>query len=177
MGISYVLRVRRASVAAASARLGDQQLCVLAGTIVVTRAVYYGHDPSGYYTFWYLWIGVYASSSSGRAGAPPGWERRRRLACLGAHRGLGARRRCPRWIVTVGSILVAGLLVDALATRLRRESTAAARRASNMRGGQRGCPPAATQSDSHAVGWAICSAAVRTAGGLRGRALAADDLG
>ena len=36
------------------------QLCVLAGTIIVTRAVYYGHDPSGYYTFWYLWIGVYA---------------------------------------------------------------------------------------------------------------------
>src|SRR5436309_9678995 len=36
------------------------QLLVLAGTVVVTRAVYYGHDPSGYYTFWYLWIGVYS---------------------------------------------------------------------------------------------------------------------
>jgi hypothetical protein len=36
------------------------QLGVLIGTIIVTRAVYYGHDPSGYYTFWYLWIGVYA---------------------------------------------------------------------------------------------------------------------
>src|SRR5262245_48374344 len=30
------------------------QLCLLGGTIIVTRAVYYGHDPSGYYTFWYL---------------------------------------------------------------------------------------------------------------------------
>src|SRR3954451_3785763 len=28
------------------------QLVILAGTIVVTRAVHYGHDPSGYYTFW-----------------------------------------------------------------------------------------------------------------------------
>jgi hypothetical protein len=24
------------------------QLIVLAGTVIVTRAVYYGHDPSGY---------------------------------------------------------------------------------------------------------------------------------
>src|SRR6476469_3342078 len=46
------------------------QALVLAGTIVVTRAVYYGHDPSGYYTFWYLWIGVYSFFFFGRrAGA------------------------------------------------------------------------------------------------------------
>ena len=34
--------------------------------MVVTRAVYYGHDPSGYYTIWYLWIGVYAFFFFGR---------------------------------------------------------------------------------------------------------------
>jgi diguanylate cyclase (GGDEF)-like protein len=139
------------------------QLCVLAGTIVVTRAVYYGHDPSGYYTFWYLWIGVYAffffgprwgAAQVGAVGAAYAWVLTE----------VSGPTPVPRWIVTVGSILVAGLLVDALAARLRRETTAAARRASNMEAVGEVARQLATQSDSHAVGWAICSAAVRTAG-------------
>lgn len=139
------------------------QLCVLAGTIVVTRAVYYGHDPSGYYTFWYLWIGVYAffffgprwgAAQVGAVGAAYAWVLTE----------VSGPTPVPRWIVTVGSILVAGLLVDALATRLRRETTAADRRASNMEAVGEVARQLATQSDSHAVGWAICSAAVRTAG-------------
>jgi diguanylate cyclase (GGDEF)-like protein len=139
------------------------QVCVLAGTLVVTRAVYYGHDPSGYYTFWYLWIGVYAFFFFGRrVGAA-------QMAALGAAYAwvltqLDGPTPVPRWFVTVGSILVAGLLVDALASRLRRESTAAARRASNLEAVSEVARQLATQSDSRAVGWAICSAAVRTAG-------------
>jgi diguanylate cyclase (GGDEF)-like protein len=139
------------------------QLCVLAGTIVVTRAVYYGHDPSGYYTFWYLWICVYAFFFFGpRLGAV-------HVGVVGAAYAwvlteVSAPAPVPRWLVTVGSMLVAGLLVDALAARLRRETTAAATRASNMEAVSEVARQLATQSDSHAVGWAICSAAVRTAG-------------
>jgi diguanylate cyclase (GGDEF)-like protein len=139
------------------------QLAVVGGTVVVTRAVYYGHDPSGYYTFWYLWIGVYAFFFFGRrwgtaqvgvAGAAYAWVLTQdSLATPVA-----------RWVVTVGSILVAGLLVDALAGRLRRETAAAARRASNLEAVSEVARQLATQSDSRAVGWAICSAAVRTAG-------------
>jgi diguanylate cyclase (GGDEF)-like protein len=70
----------------------------------------------------------------------------------------------PRWLVTMGSILVAGLLVDALASRLRQETTAAARRAANLEAVSEVARQLATQSDSHAVGRAICSAAVKTAG-------------
>jgi diguanylate cyclase (GGDEF)-like protein len=142
--------------------VGGLQLVLLVGTVVVTRAVYYGHDPSGYYTFWYLWIGVYAFFFFGRrwgtvhvglVGAAYAWV-------LTQDSG---STPVPRWLVTVGSILVAGLLVDALAARLRRESTGAARRASNLEAVSEVARQLATQSDSRAVGWAICSAAVRTA--------------
>jgi diguanylate cyclase (GGDEF)-like protein len=139
------------------------QLCVLAGTIVVTRAVYYGHDPSGYYTFWYLWICVYAFFFFG-----PRWGAVH-VGVVGAAYAwvlteVSGPTPVPRWLVTVGSILVAGLLVDALATRLRRESNAAARRASNLEAVSDVARQLATQSDSRAVGRAICAAAVRTAG-------------
>jgi diguanylate cyclase (GGDEF)-like protein len=137
-------------------------LIVLAGTAVVTRAVYYGHDPSGFYTIWYLWIGVYAffffglrwgAVQMGFVGLAYGWVLTE----------LGGPTPVARWVVTVGSILVAGVLVDALAGRLRRETIAAARRAANLEAVGEVARQLATQSDPRAVGWAICSAAVRTA--------------
>jgi diguanylate cyclase (GGDEF)-like protein len=139
------------------------QLSVLAGTIIVTRAVYYGHDPSGYYTFWYLWICVYAffffgarwgALHIGAVGAAYAW----------ALTQVSGPAPVSRWLVTVGSIVVAGLLVEALAARLRRETAAAASRASNLEAVSEVARQLATQSDSRAVGWAICSAAVRTGG-------------
>ncbi len=139
------------------------QLCVVAGTVIVTRAVYYGNDPSGYYTFWYLWISVYAFFFFG-----PRWGAVQ-VGVVGAAYALvltevSGPTPVPRWLVTVGSILVAGLLVDALAARLRRESSAAAMRASNLEAVSEVARQLATQSDSRAVGRAICSAAVETAG-------------
>jgi diguanylate cyclase (GGDEF)-like protein len=135
---------------------------VLAGTAVVTRAVYYGHDPSGYYTIWYLWIGVYAFFFFGRR-----WGLIQ-MAVVGAAYAwvlneLSSSTPVVRWVVTIGSILVAGVLVDALAGRLRRETDASERRAANLEAVGEVARQIATQSDPRAVGWAICSATVRTA--------------
>src|SRR5204863_1514905 len=129
---------------------------------VVTRAVYYGHDPSGYYTFWYLWIGIYAFFFFGRrwGAVQVGFVAAAYAWVLAQDSG---STPVPRWVVTVGSIVVAGLLVDALSARVRRESTAAAMRASNLEAVSEVARQLATQSDPRAVGWAICSAAVRTA--------------
>jgi diguanylate cyclase (GGDEF)-like protein len=137
-------------------------LALLGGALVVTRAVYYGHDPSGYYTVWYLWIGVYAFFFFGRR-----WGLAH-LAAVGLAYGavlteLSSSTPVVRWVVTVGSILVAGLLVDALAGRLRREMMSSAKRAANLEAVSEVARQLATQSDPRAVGWAICSAAVRTA--------------
>ena len=138
------------------------QLGVLAGTVVVTRAVYFGNDPSGYYTVWYLWIGVYAFFFFGlRWGLA-------QLAAVGVAYGwllteLHGSTPVARWVVMIGSIAVAGLLVDALAGRLRRETVASTRRAANLEAVGEVARQLATQSDPRAVGWAICSSAVRTA--------------
>jgi diguanylate cyclase (GGDEF)-like protein len=141
---------------------GAIQVVLLAGTAVVTRAVYYGGDPSGYYTVWYLWIGVYAFFFFGTR-----WGLAQ-LAAVGVAYAwlvtqLTGATPVARWVVTMGSILVAGLLVDALAGRLRRETVASARRAANLEAVGEVARQLATQSDPRAVGWAICSAAVRTA--------------
>jgi diguanylate cyclase (GGDEF)-like protein len=138
------------------------QVLVFIGTLIVTRAVYYGHDPSGYYTIWYLWIGIYAFFFFGtRAGGA-------QMAAIGVAYGwvltqLSDETPVVRWVVTIGSIVVAGLLVDALAGRLRRETIGSARRAANLEAVGEVARQLATQSDSRAVGWAICSAAVKAA--------------
>ena len=139
------------------------QLFVALGTVMVTRAVYYGHDPSGYYTIWYLWIGVYSffffgirrgTAQVGFVGLAYGWLLLSELS---------GDTPAVRWVVTVGSIFVAGFLVDRLAARTRRETIAAARRAANLEAVGEVARQLAMQSDPRAVGWAICSAATRTA--------------
>jgi diguanylate cyclase (GGDEF)-like protein len=140
------------------------QLAVLGGTLVITRAVYYGDDPSGHYTFWYLWVGVYAIFFFRlRWGAL-------QLAAVGIAYGwalaeLGDSTPVARWIVTLGSIGVAGFLVDTLAGRLRSETASAARRAANLEAVGEVARQLATQSDPRAVGFAICSAALEATHG------------
>src|SRR4051812_21875416 len=33
---------------------------VAAGTLTVTRAVYYSHDPGTFYGLWYVWVGLFS---------------------------------------------------------------------------------------------------------------------
>ncbi len=41
------------------------QLGAVGGTLVITRAIYYSHDPS-FYTFFYVWVGLFAFFFFGR---------------------------------------------------------------------------------------------------------------
>jgi diguanylate cyclase (GGDEF)-like protein len=138
-------------------------VAVLAGTLVVTRAVYEGHDPSGFYTYWYLWVGVFAFFFFGRFWGSV------HLAAIGACYGwaiavLPDGTPIAHWVVTIGSIAVAGFLVDYLARRLRTANRAASTRAKNLEAVSDVARQLATQSDPRAVGWAICSAALRSSG-------------
>jgi diguanylate cyclase (GGDEF)-like protein len=138
------------------------QLFALAGTVVVTRAVYYGMDATGFYTFWYLWVGVYSFFFFGRA-----WGAAH-MAATGLAYGwalwiLDAPAPVASWVVTIGSIAVVGVLVGSLAGRLRRQTAAAETRASNLEAVGEVARQLATQSDSRAVGWAICTAALKAA--------------
>ncbi len=41
------------------------QLAAVGGTVVITRAVFYSHDPS-FYSFFYVWVGLFAFYFFGR---------------------------------------------------------------------------------------------------------------
>ena len=150
----------RCSPCATGCRRGRSSSVLFVGTLIVTRAVFYGEDPSGYYTFWYLWIGVYSFFFFGRA-----WGLAQMAAIAATYAWvlmeLDAVAPVSRWMVTIGSILVAGLLIDVLAGHLQRETRAAATRAANLEAVGEVARHLATQSDPRAVGWAICSAALR----------------
>ena len=139
------------------------QLAALVGTLVVTRAVYYGMDPSGFYTYWYLWVGVYACFFLGRR-----WGILHLAAIAAAYSWVLIEipndTPVARGILTVGSIAVAGLLVDGLARHLREERAASGARAGHLEAVGEVAHQLATQSDSVEVGRTICSAAVETTG-------------
>jgi diguanylate cyclase (GGDEF)-like protein len=89
------------------------------GVIAITRAAYYSHDPSGFYTLLYVWIGLYAV-----------FFFRRRIAVLYlaataiAYAVLLAvedqNASLARWVTTIGTILLAAFLIDSLVRRIRR---------------------------------------------------------
>jgi diguanylate cyclase (GGDEF)-like protein len=112
-----------ALAAVASGRLGVQPLhvAVAAGTAVVTRAVYFSSDPSGFYAFFYVWIGLFVCFFFTRraallhiawVGVCYGWV----LAVSDSAGGVAD------WMMGVATIAVGGLMLDVLARRERRLS-------------------------------------------------------
>ena len=99
------------------------------GIVVVTRAAYLSHDPGGFYSFFYVWIGLYAAFFFSRRVALL------YLAAIAAAFGglLVAEdvdAALARWVTTVGTIVLAAFLIDLLVRRVRRvarESTSIAR--------------------------------------------------
>jgi diguanylate cyclase (GGDEF)-like protein len=107
---------------------------VLLGVAAVTRATYYSGEPDGFYTLFYVWIGLYTVYFFSRAiallyiaaiGAAFAWL----LLELDASAGLA------RWITTIGTIALAAYLIDSLVRRVRgmaRESAAIARERADL---------------------------------------------
>ncbi len=88
------------------------------GTLLITRAVSLSDDYHGFYAFYYLWVGVYAFFFFGRAGgfAHTAWVGIAYGWVLSSAPGSG---EVARWMMTVSTLAVGGLLVDSLALRLR----------------------------------------------------------
>jgi diguanylate cyclase (GGDEF)-like protein len=89
------------------------------GIFAVTRAAYYSHDPSGFYSLFYVWIGLYVVFFFSRRTAA--------LYLLGiaaAYAGLliveDTNAALARWVTTIGTIVLAAYLIDSLVRRVRR---------------------------------------------------------
>ncbi len=106
-------------------------IVLLVGTALITRAVYYSGDGVSYYGIWYLWAALFGFSFFRRGQATL------HVAVVGAaYAAVLAVRHEPiaqgRWVTTIASLLIAGVFIDALVRRVRRQRQQAADDAENL---------------------------------------------
>jgi diguanylate cyclase (GGDEF)-like protein len=106
-------------------------VALVAGTALITRAVYYSGQGVSYYGIWYLWVALFVFSFFRRTQATV------HIALVGlAYAILLAVRHEPvaqgRWVTTVASLLIAGVFIDALVCRVRHQRQQAADDAENL---------------------------------------------
>ncbi len=99
--------------------MGPIYAMVALGVLAVTRAAYYSHDPSGFYSLFYVWIGLYVV-----------FFFRRRIALLylvavAVAYGVllvveDQNAALARWVTTIGTVVLAAFLIDSLVRRVRR---------------------------------------------------------
>jgi diguanylate cyclase (GGDEF)-like protein len=104
---------------------------LLAGTALITRAVYYSGQGVSFYAIWYLWAALFGFSFFRRSHATA------HVAVVGIAYGIVlAARHEPvaeaRWVTTIASLLIAGVFIDALVRRIRRQHQRAADDAENL---------------------------------------------
>jgi diguanylate cyclase len=93
---------------------------VAGGTLVITRAVWYGGGDS-FYVIWYVWVAAYAFSflSRRQSAAHVAFVAVAYAAVLTHAPG---HAPLPRWLTTVATLAITGVFLDALAGRVRRQS-------------------------------------------------------
>lgn len=93
-------------------------LFILAGVVLISRAIYYSGEASGFYTLFYVWIGLFAFFF---------FSRRTGILYVAAI-GLGyawvliakdASAEMARWFTTIGTVGLAAFLIDSLVRRIR----------------------------------------------------------
>jgi diguanylate cyclase (GGDEF)-like protein len=138
-------------------------IALAAGTLTITRAVYLSHDAGGFYSLWYVWVGLYAFFFFGRR-----WGLIQ-LALVAVSFGFVLTRLPPsssvvRWLMTVATIIIAGALVDTLTRRVRSREASARFRARSLEIVSDAAHALAREHTSASVVAAICRAAVEAAG-------------
>ena len=138
------------------------QLAAVGGTLVITRAIYYSHDPS-FYTFFYVWVGLFAFFFFGRE-----WGVFH-MAVVGIAYGwvlieVEPSAAVARWVMTVATVAAGGIIIDVLVRRVQRGATESESRARTLAavGGVARELARSTQAD--AARPAICEAAMEVAG-------------
>lgn len=134
------------------------QLAAVAGTLVITRAVYYSHDPS-FYSFFYVWVGLFAFLFFGRewgvlhmglVGIAYGWVL------------LEIELSAPvaRWVMTVATVAVGGIVIDVLVRRVQRGAIESESRARTLAAIGGVAHELARSTEADEARPAICEAAV-----------------
>jgi diguanylate cyclase (GGDEF)-like protein len=139
------------------------QISITIGILAVTRAVYFSNEPNSYYSFFYLWAALYAFYFFGRL-----WGMVQ-MAAIGISYGwvllaIDAETPISRWLMVVSSLTFAGLLLDALAQRLRDREAESSRRAHALATIDTVAHELALRTTSESAAPAICEAATEVSG-------------
>ncbi len=146
------------------------QVIVAVGTLTVTRAVYYSGDAGTFYGLWYVWVGLFAFFAFQRRAAIA------HLALVGVTYAwalwqLPANSSVVRWIMTVGTVAIGGILVEVLIGRIQRRAAALRARARALELVSDAAHELGRQTNSAAAGAALCEVAMRAAAGAESASL------
>jgi diguanylate cyclase (GGDEF)-like protein len=135
-------------------------LAIAAGTLLIARAVLLSGDRASFYSVWFIWVGLYAFYFFTRAAATVhvGFVAMVYALTL-AH--TGATSPFARWLTTVTTLVVAGMLIETLLRRARHEASAAAANATRMGTVAEVAHELAAVSDTAAARPALCAAAAK----------------
>jgi diguanylate cyclase (GGDEF)-like protein len=141
-------------------------IALVLGALLITRAVLLSGESVSLYAVWYIWIGLYAFYFCSRAAAAA------HVALVAILYGATLAHSPPtspvaRWLTTVATLIVAGVLIDTLVRRARREAAASAASAASMTEITELAHELAALSEGQPARIALCVGAIRVARAAR----------
>lgn len=135
-------------------------LSLVAGSLLITRAILLSGEAVSFYSVWFIWVGLYAFYFFGRAAAAAHVTL---VSLLYGATLANAPETSPvaRWLTTVATLIVAGVFIDTLVRRARRDAGAAAASERRMARVASVAHELAELSESVSARAAVCSAAAQ----------------
>lgn len=138
------------------------QGAIACGTLLITRAVYLSDDPGTFYSVWYVWVGLYTFFFFGRF-----WGAIH-MALIGIAYGwalieIPQTSPLARWVTTIATIAIAGILIDVLTARVRNRAAESASRARSLSAVASVAHELARSTSPESAGSAVCASAVQVA--------------
>jgi hypothetical protein len=135
-------------------------IAVALGALLITRACILSEEAASFYSVWFIWIGLYAFYFFSRPAAAA------HMTFVAGLYAITLANRTPtsavaRWLTTVATLTVAGVLIDALVRRSRHQASAAAGSAESMALITELAHELSAVSDSAAARQALCAGALR----------------
>jgi diguanylate cyclase (GGDEF)-like protein len=135
-------------------------VALVAGTVLITRAILLSGEPVSFYSVWFIWVGLYAFYFCGRAAAA-GHVTLVSVLYAVTLAETPATSPVARWLTAVATLVVAGVFIDTLVRRARHEAATAAASARRMARVAGLAHELAGLSESASARPAVCSAAAR----------------
>jgi diguanylate cyclase (GGDEF)-like protein len=138
---------------------------LVAGTLIIARAVFLSGEEVSFYSVWFIWVGLYAFYFFSRPAAAA------HVAFVSAVFALTlvdepGTAPVARWLTTVATLVVAGVFIDTLVRHARRQAASAEESAAGMAAVAAVSHQLARLSDGTAARAELCDAAREISGAM-----------